>query len=284
MGLMALALAAAPGVALAQPAADLFFERTVMSAAGDRCDLFSPPVSAALAAAAQQARGAALRSGADARALTALEQDARRRGASVDCKSPEVATAAGRVQSAFAGFARVSRMTYPGDVADWRADRDVGRTPRWNLAQDARFGGDRLTFGLAGRDGGAALLAAADFGDGATPYAARLVLRDVGRTTAPYLGLAGGSAPLARKLPPRSATRAFLAEARTAVGPELAPKGARQALAFRFPVAAAQALAGLDPREAVAVEFLFPGDQVRTAYLEVGDFAAARAFLLAAAR
>ncbi|MBW8814089.1 MAG: hypothetical protein JF588_11745 [Caulobacterales bacterium] len=283
MGLVALAVAVAPCAALAQPA-DLFFERTVISAAGDRCALFPPQVSAALAAAAQQARGAALRAGTDAKALTAMEQDARARGTGVDCKSPELAVAAARVQAAFAGFVHVSRMTYPGDAADWRADRGQGRTPRWNLAQDATFGGDRMTFGLAGREGALALLATADFADGATPYAARLVLRDTGRTTGPYLTLAGKAAPLARKLPPRAATRGFMAEARSTVGPELAPKGARTAAAFRFPATAGQALAELDPREAVAVEFLFPGDQVRTAYVEVGDFAAGRAFLQVAAR
>ena len=47
--------------------------------------------------------------------------------------------------------------------------------------------------------------------------------------------------------------------------------------------AAAQELARLDPREAVAVDFLFPGDGVRRAYVEVGDFAAGRAFLQVAA-
>lgn len=280
---MALALAAAPRVALAQPA-DLFLERTAMSAAGERCDLFSPQVSAALASAAQQARGSALRAGADAKALAAQERDARARIADIDCKSPQLAAAAGRVREAFAGFAHVSRMTYPGEAADWRADRDQGRAPRWNLAQDASFGGDRMTFGLAGSQAGTALLAVADFADGATPYGARLVLRDGARTLGPYVGLAGKAAPLSRKLPPRSATRAFLAEARSGVGPELAPGHTRDAVAFRFPPAATQALAELDPREAVAVEFLFAGDQVRTAYLEVGDFAAARAFLQVASR
>jgi hypothetical protein len=38
-------------------------------------------------------------------------------------------------------------------------------------------------------------------------------------------------------------------------------------------------LASLDPRESVAIEFLFPDDVVRRAYVEVGDFAAGRAFL-----
>jgi hypothetical protein len=52
-------------------------------------------------------------------------------------------------------------------------------------------------------------------------------------------------------------------------------------VAFRFPAAAQRAMAGLDPREAAAVEFLFAGDRdaVRRAYVEVGDFAAGRAFL-----
>jgi hypothetical protein len=76
----------------------------------------------------------------------------------------------------------------------------------------------------------------------------------------------------------------FNAEARSVAGRDLRPQGARSGVAFRFPVAAADALAGLDPRESVAIEFLFPGvggDTVRTAYVEVGDFAAGRAFLAA---
>jgi hypothetical protein len=34
----------------------------------------------------------------------------------------------------------------------------------------------------------------------------------------------------------------------------------------------------------VAIDFLFPGDVTRRAYVEVGDFAAGRAFLQVAAR
>jgi hypothetical protein len=174
-------------------------------------------------------------------------------------------------------------MTYPGDVSVWSADRGVGRAARWRLAQSTEFGSNRMTFGLAGREGANALLAVADFADDASPYAARLVLRDAARTLGPYLD-GGPAQPLSRKLPPRSATRTFLAEARGPAETELLPRGAQDAWAFRFPAAAAQALADLDPREAVAVEFLFADDRVRTAYVEVGDFAAGRAFLQLAAR
>jgi hypothetical protein len=191
---------------------------------------------------------------------------------------------AARVQQAFSGYARVTRMTYPGHAADWRADRGSGKAARWRLAQDTAFGGDRMTFGLAGRDGANALVAVADFADGQTPYAARLVLRDGTRTLGPYLDTRGKAAPLSRKLPPRGATRAYMAEARSEADEMLLPKGSDEGWAFRFPATAAQALAALDPREAIAVEFLFAGERVRTAYVEVGDFAAGRAFLQVASR
>jgi hypothetical protein len=282
MGLLGLALCVAPSSAGAQPA-DLFFERTVMSAVGDRCRLFTPEVSAALAAGAAQARGAALRAGSDARTLKSVEADARARAARIGCDSRDLATAAGQVRDAFAGYQRVTRMTYRGDVAGWRADRGVGRAARWRLAQDATFGANRMTFGLAGREGASALVAVADFAESAAPYSARLIMRDGARTMGPYLD-SRPNQPLGRKLPPRSATRAFVAEARGEPETELLPKGASEGWAFRFPAAAAAALAELDPREAVAVEFLFPGERVRTAYVEVGDFAAGRAFLQMAAR
>jgi hypothetical protein len=281
MGCLVAVMAALPGVAGAQPA-DLFFERMVMSAVDDRCNLFTPGVSAARAAGAAQARGAALRAGSDTKFLNAVEQDARGRAASVDCRSGQVASAAARVNSAFSGYQRLQRITYRGDLTEWRADRGVGRSARWRLSQSADFGSDRMIFGLAGREGASALVAVAGFSDKRTPYSARLVMRDTGRTMGPYL--LGGRQPLARKLPPASGTRAWLAEARGGAEDELLPKGYASAWAFRFPAQAAGALAELDPREAVAVEFLFSDGRVRTAYVEVGDFAAGRAFLQVASR
>lgn len=287
MGFLAAASAALPGFAYAQPA-DLFYERAVMSAADQRCGLFAPEVGAALAAATAQARGAALRAGASAAALRQTEQAARAKAFAIDCHSADIATAAGRVRSAFAGYAKMTRLTYAGDVAGWAADRNLGRAARWRLAQETSFGGDRMAFGLAGREGQEALVAVASFADGAQPYAARLVLRDDAKTNRPYLDRFGGgstaSLPLARRLPPPSAQKAFNATARAPAGPDLLPKGAAAGWAFRFPDGAAQELADLDPREAVAVEFLFPGDVTRRAYVEVGDFAAGLAFLAVGGR
>ncbi len=273
-------LAAAPGTASAQ-ALDLFYERTVLRAADERCELLAPEIATALAAGAAQARGAALRAGVGERSTRAVERRAMDRASRLPCGSPDLAREADRAEQAFQAFSKIQRMTYPGDAAAWRADRAYAKAPRWRLAQDSRFGADRMTFGLAGRDT-PVLVAVAQFADGAAPYGARLVLRDTDRTLGPYLP--GGSAPLAARMPPVRSLRTFLADARGRAETELLPRDSKGGWTLRFPTSAADALAGLDPREAVAVEFLFPHDKIRTAYVEVGDFAAGKAFVKLAAR
>jgi hypothetical protein len=286
MGLLGAALVVAPAVARAQPL-DLFYERTVMKAADSRCDLFSADIGQALAAAAAQARGAALRAGASPGSVDSIDRAARLKAAETDCRSPDMITAAQRVKQAFAGFSRLGRLTYPGDVAAWQADRLDGPGSPWRLKQDAVFGADRMSFGLVGHGGVDALVAVASFADGESPYSARLVLRDTTRSFGPYLerSSAGPTAglPLAKRMPPAGALTWYMAEARSRAGGELLPRG-ETGWGFRFPPAAMRALAALDPREAVAVEFLFPGDRVRRAYVEVGDFTAGEAFVQMASR
>jgi hypothetical protein len=286
MGFVGAAIVAAPGLAHAAPL-DLFYERTVMRAADSRCDLFSPDVGQALAAAAAQAKGAALRAGVSAEAVNATERNARLSAGKVDCRSNDMTVAAQRVRQAFQGFSRMGRLTYPGDVRAWYADRLDGPGSAWRLKQDVGFGPDQMSFGLAGHGGVEALIAAASFADGETPYAARLVVRDTNRSLGPYLDRTSGGPtaglPLTKRMPPPSALTCFMAEARSRAGGELMARG-QSGWAFRFPPAAIRALAALDPREAVAVDFLFPGDKVRRAYVEVGDFAAGQAFVQMASR
>ena len=139
-----------------------------------------------------------------------------------------------------------------------------------------------MVFGLAGRTGANVLLAMANFPKGDAPYGARLVLRNIDLTLGPYLddrGQALDKLSLDRRLPPVTAQMAYSAEARSLAGLDLMPKTMTSGWAFRFPAEAAQALTQLDPREAVVVEFLFADDKTRRAYIEVGDFAAGRAFL-----
>ena len=277
--------------ALAQSAAQLFYERTVMSAADARCHLFDRPTSSALQAGAAQARGAALRAGATSKELRDIQLRATIKAAGVACASPDMTLAAGRVRTGFASYARLQKMSYPGDTAAWEADRATSaRLNMWGLSQNVRFGYDRMTFGIAsGPTQAPALTAMASFADGATPYAARLVLRDTQRASEAYLDKRGADAkgriPLPARMPPGGATTAFTAQARDAAPRDLMAADMKSGWSFRFPLAASEALAQLDPREAAAVEFLFAnrsgGDTVRRAYLEVGDFAAGRAFLRA---
>ena len=108
------------------------------------------------------------------------------------------------------------------------------------------------------------LTAVASFADGAQPYGARLVLRDAAPPAAP-ISIArqadiDGRIPIDARLPPRSASRVFEAEADDAGRQALLPRDMPGAWSFQFPAAASDALAGLDPRETVAVEFLFAGD------------------------
>jgi len=277
--MLAAVVCAAPAAALARGALDLFYERSVMVAADDRCHLFDSGVVAALDAARLQARGAAMRAGATEESLLGVADRARAKAAAADCQSPDVITAASRVKSAFQSYSRIARLSYPGDTASWDANRNVSVDgPVWRLSQPSRFGWDSMVFGLAGKTGQGVLLASANFADGASPYAVRLVMRDVTRTSGPYLDrrLAGpgGRIPLAGRLPP-SATRAFSAEARSPASRRLAPGGAKSAILVRFPTQAVESLAALDTRDR---------DAVRRAYVEVGDFAAGRAFLKVDAR
>lgn len=287
MGLLGAAVVVAPAAAHAQPL-NLFYERAAMRAADLRCGLFAPEVSASLAAATAQARGAALRAGASLEALHNLEQAAQAEAARSDCGSPELAGAADRVRRAYAGFSHTNRFAYPGDSAPWRVVRVASRSNRWRLKQDVRFGADRLSFGLAWAEGHDVLIAVARFADGAVPYGAVLRMRDARNTSEPYLERIGGGPtaglPLEKRLPPRGSLLSFVAEARSQAGQDLLPKDEKTGWAFRFPPEAARRLATLDPREAVMIEFLFSGDVTRLAYIEVGDFAAGQALLRIAVR
>jgi len=271
-------------------AVDAYYERSVMTAADQRCHLFSADLASALEASQAQARGAAMRSGLTNTQLDGVQTRAAMAAGSAACESHDITLAANRVRQAFAGYSKLQTMNYRGDVSAWWANRAVSQNyTTWRLSQTGPFGWNSMSFGIAARGSDSGLLAVASFADGAKPYSARLVMRDAARAPEPFLNIirasTDGRIPLSARMPPASATRDFFPQARGDADRPLIPTGAASAIAFRFPNAAADALARLDPRESVAVEFLFSnGQPVRTAYVEVGDFAAGRAFLASAQR
>lgn len=277
-----LALAAWP--AAANTASDLFYERSLISAAGARCNLFEPSVASALVAAGRQARGAALRAGVDVDALDAAGARARSKAAGLPCSSPDLATVAARVKKGFEGYSAIKTMSFPGDAASWRADRGLDkRFPSdWRLSQTAQARSGQVVFGIASIPGGDALTAVAVWPGALAASGARLVVRDIAKAPRAYLD--PRRTDLAGRIPPRTVTRSFLASARLPASAALLPAGAATGVAFRFSVAAAMALETLDPREAVVFELVYPtrdGERVERVPLEVGDFAAGRAFLSA---
>ncbi|HTI67710.1 MAG TPA: hypothetical protein VL460_09235 [Caulobacteraceae bacterium] len=282
--LVALAAWAAP--AAANTPSDLFYERSLMSAAGARCHLFDTGVAAALLASSRQAKGAALRAGVDPDVLSAAESRARNRAAGVPCASPDLATAAARVRKGFEGYSQIKTMTFPGDSAAWRADRGgEKRFPSdWRLSQSAKAAAGPVVFGVAAAPGETeALTAVAGWPGALAASGARLVMRDRSKASRPYLDPRRTDLP--NRAPPRSVTLSFLASAREPTAPSLLPTGAYSGATFRFSPAAAAAMEELDPREAVVLELVYParggGERVETIPIEVGDFAAGRAFLSA---
>jgi hypothetical protein len=275
----------APPTATAASALDLYYERSLMAEAGSLCGLFTPQVQSALVSAREQARGAALRSGVANRDLQATGERARSRARSAGCNSRDIAVAAQRVRSGFEGYAWLVRQDFPGDISGWKADRSVSsQRLLWRLTQDVRQGPVQMRFGIVGRTGTDSLMAVVSFPGGASPASARILMRDRRLTSGAYIDSRGESLrtlPLARRMPRSGPFETYAAEARSPAGSDLLPPGVKSGWALRFPAQAAAALADLDPREAVLVEFVFASGPPQRLYVEVGDFAAARAFLAA---
>jgi hypothetical protein len=277
--------AAAPAPAGLQPGpGQLFYERTLISAAGARCRLFAPEVAAALSASTLQARNAAMRSGADRASLAAVDKRARDKAATTACNSPDLALVGERVKSGFAGYAKLTSMSFPGDLASWKADRGgtSRNPPPWRLSQSARAPQGPVTFGLVSDVSGEALIAVAGWPGALAASGARIVVRDLAKSPMPYIDKRRND--LAGRTAPRSVTTAYLASGRSPAPAALLPAGALSGAAFRFSPAVVRALEGLDPREALVLELVYPtrdGERLEAVALEVGDFAAGRAFLMA---
>lgn len=268
--LMVAATLFAPGAAVGNPSST-YYERAFVVAADSRCSLFEPQVGRALTAAKAQARGAALRSGVAAADVTDAGLRARARAGAVACADPQLAVVKDRVNEAFSGWARMPRMTFPGDRYNWVANRAAYSRATWRLQQASMIGSSPVTFGYAGTGDQAALTAVVSWYGNPRPTSARLVFRDPAK--APRAWLAGDN------LVPASARASLWASGVSAAEPTLLSEGKRAGDAWTFAASAAEALEQLDPREAFALEFHFRDGSVASVPFEAGDFAAGRAFI-----
>jgi len=260
--------------------------RYFLAQADARCHLLTPAAAMAVTAGYLQVRNTAIRAdGTMGRLMPWLEQ-ARAAAANTPCDAPELKSAAARAQDAYHGFVVQTRL----DLGNWSGNRAYPDKSTWRLAQYQSTAGADAVLGLYGPLDKARFVVMARFADGARPYSARLLVRNAGlvgtglinrapheiTTTAPV-----GFTP--------AATIGFMArdsaDVEVALRPEIHGNDAGfsltgnyvgktmvdDAVRFDLPTAAWRAMAPLDPREDVVVEFDCD-DGPRYLRFEVGDF------------
>lgn len=249
----------------------LFVERRALLDADERCHLFTPNVRHALEAGAAQASGVLLRSGWTSARLSELEQAAVGAARGRACGDPRTASAARAAEAGFASWSRTYSMTFPARERTWVARRSAD-VNGWRLYQQIAVPA-AATFGVR-EVSDAQRLTLSMPASAAAPASAQLVMRDPARAGTNILDLRGRtSTGLAAGLPSANTSQHFFASAR-----RTEREGDASRIVFTFPDAAFQQMMRLDPRESVAVDIETAG-QTQRYIVEVGDVAAARAFL-----
>lgn len=248
-----------------------YVERRALLAADQSCALFTPPIRTALQATAAQARGALLRGGWTLTRLDELDAAAVGAVRGRPCNDPTTQQAAARARLGFQSWSRSHAMTFPGGARAWYARRTPDPVDHWMLKQPLSAG---AVFGVREPNGVGELAVTMPLSDSA-PGAAELVMRDVARAPRSQMDVPGRLARgLAAGAPAPATATAFRASARRI---ETGPDGVRRVV-FVFPGAALMALCALDPREAAEIRF---DGAAAPILIEIGDIAAARAFLVA---
>jgi hypothetical protein len=250
-----------------------YVERRGLVEADARCALFTADVRTALQAGVTQARGALLRAGWSNAQVRELEQAVVAAARARACTDQRTTTAAASARAAFASWVNATAMPFPGWDRTWLASRAPGANG-WPLSQsiDAPVA---AMFGVRTRNGAQELALVIPLARGqAAPASARLHMRNGARARAQEVSLPQRMAyGLAAGAPAPNAAIAF--SSTRAV--ERVARGGSQA-AFVFPQAAFRELMELDPRESVELRII-NGRTGQTLFVEVGDIAAARAFL-----
>lgn len=258
----------------------MFAERKALLAADMRCDLFTPALRRALEASTFQARTTLLRSGWTAARADDLGRRAAAEVASRPCRDPVLTHAAADARSGFSGWTRLMSMRFPGVERAWlarRAPDPQGFYIRQDIAGPPGTTRTSAIFGVR-RDGqGGSLVLLVPLGPrDLAPSSARLSYRDTTRAPRSVADIPGRTVTgLAGAVASPSTARITLARARVI---ETGAHDAR-AVVFVFPDAALAQIKALDPRDTVAITL--DARTPVTVLIEVGDIAAAHAFLAA---
>jgi hypothetical protein len=278
--LVSLAIISVAGPAAAAGADQVFAERKALLAADMRCDLFTPSLRQALEASTFQSRTTLLRSGWTAARADDLGRRAAAEVSGRSCDDPVLTRAASDARAGFAGWARLMSMRFGGVERAWLARRapDMqGFYIRQDIPAPPGTNRGAAIFGVRrdGEGGSLVLLLPLRAGEFA-PASARISYRDTARAPRAALDTPGRTARgLATAVASPATARITLARTREM---ETGQHGARS-VAFVFPDAVLAQIKALDPREAVAI--MIDARTPTTLLIEVGDIAAAHAFLAA---
>lgn len=277
MRFLCLALALVSGTASVASATEpnartAFVERRGLLEADAQCRIFEPSVRAALSVGLAQARGALLRSGWTSANLRELETAAVNAARNRSCNDQRTAAAAENARRAFASWANAGTMEFPGWDRSWRARRAVDQSG-WRLTQEIDAPVSAL-FGVRQVRERQRLTLALPLARGATPpTSVQLIVRDRDRGPMREIALPQRiSQGLEAGLPLPMASIA-VSSTRT-----IERLNGQQLAVFTFPDTAFRDLIALDPRESVELR-LENGRATQRLFVEVGDIAAARAFL-----
>jgi hypothetical protein len=249
-----------------------YVERRGLIETDTRCNLLGADIRAALNVGALQARGSLLRAGWSSAQVRTLEQSVVQAAGQRPCNDSRTVQSAADARRAFTPWLSAGYMEFPGWQRAWLARR--GTSDGWRLSQ-AIESPRAAVFGV--RHLGAAqrltLIITLERGETA-PMSAQLVQRDVSRAAMREIALpqrvaygiqAGAPSPNTAMTIPSTRTIERL-------------NGGRTQAAFTFPDNTFAALLQLDPREAIELR-VQNGRSVQSLYVEVGDIAAARAFV-----
>lgn len=256
-----------------------FLERSAISAADEKCGLFSEGERLALKSGLYQAEGELLRAKIDPGEIEQMSRDVRVHARQMSCDHPDVSAVAATVRSSYRQFSRTGYLEYPSGRSTWGASRSPH--DQWAVSQTDKA--SSYVFGLhqEEKSPGVLKLAVAVPYDYKPPSSVKLFLRDPDKLPEPWLGTSLGGPPTATLAPPpKSVSRIEWAS-------EMKEEENTVHDWFyicTFSPAAIQHIEALDPREAVSIEVtpspLAKDQKVVRVVFEVGDLRAAHAFAM----
>jgi hypothetical protein len=249
-----------------------YVERRGLIEADARCGLFTADIRTALQVGAAQVRGALLRAGWTTAQVRDLEQTVVTAARARSCGDARTVEAAASARQAFALWINAGSMEFSGWERTWLARRALAGDG-WRLSQaiDAPVS---ATFGVRVQGGAQRLSLVIPLARGQSgPISAQLLMRDAERARAVEIGLSQRVAYGIEAGAPAPGAAISVSSIRS-----IERIGGRSQAVFAFPDDAFADLLELDPRESVEIR-LQSGRSAQSLYAEIGDVAAARAFL-----